>query len=84
MFSLIIWLVFGWIVGSIAEWLWPAAAADSRWQTIVIGAFGSVAGGLAGSILSGSPYRPAGFVLSVIGALACMYAWRRYNAGVAK
>lgn len=76
MLGILMWLVFGWIAGSIAEWLWPDAAAANRWQTIGIGIAGSVAGGLAGSIFTGSHYRPAGILMSVCGALACMYVWR--------
>lgn len=78
MLGIILWLVFGWIAGSIAEWLWPAAAADNRWQTIAVGMGGSIAGGLVGSIITGSHYQPGGLVLSVAGALLCMFVWRKY------
>ena len=42
MFTLIVWLVFGFIAGSVAEWLWPPAKPRSRFQTIAIGVAGSV------------------------------------------
>jgi hypothetical protein len=38
-----------------------------------------VAGGLAGSLVSGDHYRPAGLVLSVVGAVACMAIWRQLD-----
>lgn len=79
MLSLIIWLVFGFIAGSVAEWLWPEAKSSSRLQTIGVGVAGSVAGGLVGSIITGSAYRPAGFVFSVAGALLVMFVWRKLN-----
>lgn len=79
MISLVIWVVFGFFAGSVAEWLWPAAKAASRVQTIGIGVVGSIAGGLVGSIITGSSYRPAGFVFSVIGALLVMFVWRKLN-----
>lgn len=79
MLSLVIWLVFGLIAGSIAEWLWPEVRATSRLQTIGIGVAGSVVGGLLGSLVGGSPYRPAGFVLSVLGALVVMFIWKKFN-----
>jgi uncharacterized membrane protein YeaQ/YmgE (transglycosylase-associated protein family) len=79
MFSILIWLVFGFIAGSIAEWLWPPAQPHSRWVTIGTGVAGSVAGGLAGSLVSGSYYQPGGLVLSVVGAIACMWVWRKLN-----
>lgn len=79
MFSLIVWVIFGYIAGSIAEWLWPQAASSNRLQTIGIGVAGSIAGGLVGSIVTGSSYRPAGFVFSVLGALLVMFVWRKIN-----
>lgn len=80
MFSLVAWAVFGWIAGSIAEWLWPPAKPQSRWVTIATGVAGSIAGGLAGAIVSGDGYRPAGIVLSVVGAVACMAAYRKLES----
>jgi uncharacterized membrane protein YeaQ/YmgE (transglycosylase-associated protein family) len=79
MLQLVVWVVFGWIAGSIAEWLWPPAQPHAKWQTIAIGVIGSVAGGLAGSLVSGDHYRPAGIVLSVLGAVACMFVWRKLD-----
>lgn len=79
MIGLVVWLVFGWIAGSIAEWLWPPSVPHSRLQTIAIGVAGSVAGGIVGSVITGSNYAPAGLVLSVAGAVLCMFVWRKYN-----
>jgi uncharacterized membrane protein YeaQ/YmgE (transglycosylase-associated protein family) len=81
MFSILAWLVFGFIAGSIAEWLWPPAKPGGRWQTIAIGVAGSIAGGFAGSIVSGDSYSPAGLVLSVLGAIGCMWVWRKLDEG---
>lgn len=79
MISLLVWLVFGFLAGSVAEWLWPEAKSDSRLKTIGVGVAGSIAGGLVGSIITGSAYRPAGFVFSVVGALLVTYVWRKFN-----
>lgn len=79
MFQLVIWVVFGWIAGSVAEWLWPPTKPHAKWQTIAIGVAGSIAGGLAGSVVSGDSYRPAGLVLSVLGAIGCMAIWRKLD-----
>lgn len=79
MMQLVAWAVFGWIAGSIAEWLWPPKRPQQRWQTIAVGVLGSIAGGLAGSLASGDHYRPAGLVVSVIGAVACMAVWRQLD-----
>lgn len=79
MLSLLVWLVFGFLAGSAAEWLWPEAKSTSRLQCIGIGVAGSIAGGLVGSIITGSHYRPAGIVFSVVGALLVMFVWRKLN-----
>jgi uncharacterized membrane protein YeaQ/YmgE (transglycosylase-associated protein family) len=79
MFSILIWLVFGFIAGSIAEWLWPPATEPATPVPIVTHRECGWAGGLAGSLVSGSYYQPGGLVLSVVGAIACMWVWRKLN-----
>ena len=79
MISLLVWLVFGFLAGSAAEWLWPEIQTGSRLKTIGLGVAGSIAGGLVGSIITGSSYRPAGFVFSVVGAVLVMYVWKKLN-----
>lgn len=79
MFSILIWLVFGLIAGSIAEYFWPPAKPHSKWVTVGVGVAGSVVGGLVGSIVTGDYYQPAGLVLSVAGALLCMFVWNKFN-----
>lgn len=79
MFGLIVWVVFGLVAGMVAEWVFPPKAKHSKLHTILLGIAGSVAGGLAGAVVTGSSYQPAGFVLSVAGAIACQYAWNKYN-----
>lgn len=79
MLGIIAWVLFGWIAGAIAEWLWPPKVEHSRIQTIGIGVAGSIAGGLVGSIITGSHYAPGGLVLSVAGAILCMFVWRKYH-----
>lgn len=76
MLTILVWLVFGWIAGSIAEAICPPSSQSGRWQTIGTGVAGSVVGGIVGSALAGSHYRPAGIVSSVIGALALILATR--------
>lgn len=79
MLGIILWIVFGWVTGSIAEWLWPPATPSSRWQTIAVGVVGSIVGGVAGSLVSGDSYHPAGMVMSVVGAIACSAIWRKLD-----
>ena len=79
MIAIVCWLVFGWIAGTVAEWLWPPAAPRSKLVTIGIGVSGSVAGGLGGSVITGRYYAPGGLILSVAGALLCMFVYKKYN-----
>jgi uncharacterized membrane protein YeaQ/YmgE (transglycosylase-associated protein family) len=67
--GLIIWLVFGAIVGGIAKWLMPGRCPEGWVPTIVLGVIGSLAGGL--------PFgdAPAGLICSVIGACVVMYLY---------
>jgi uncharacterized membrane protein YeaQ/YmgE (transglycosylase-associated protein family) len=79
MIGIIAWVIFGWIAGGIAEWLSPPAAPHPKLQTIGIGIAGSVAGGIVGSVITGSHYAPAGFVLSIAGAVLVMFVWKKFN-----
>lgn len=76
MLAILSWVVFGWIVGHVAQWFVPADKGTPGWQTIGVGIAGSVVGGMAEAILYGEGYRPSGVVFSVIGAAACMAGYR--------
>jgi uncharacterized membrane protein YeaQ/YmgE (transglycosylase-associated protein family) len=84
MFTLLSWVVFGLIAGSIAEYLFPLKNKTGRWQTVCVGMAGSVLGGAAESILNGDGYRPAGFLISVVGAIACIWIWQQFDTKVTK
>ena len=70
----IIWsILVGFIVGLIARALLPSAQDMGFWATSLVGIGGSVVGGLIARIFSrprdGAFFHPAGFLLSVIGAI---------------
>lgn len=71
--SLLLWLVFGAIVGGIAKALMPGKCPDGWVMTIGLGLVGSLAGGL--------PFgdRPAGLIGSVIGAVVVMFVWSLWS-----
>jgi uncharacterized membrane protein YeaQ/YmgE (transglycosylase-associated protein family) len=71
--SLIMWAVFGAIVGGIARALLPSKLPTGWLPTIAIGCVGSIAGGLP----FGSG--PAGFVGSIIGAVVVLYLHRIWS-----
>jgi len=69
--SIIGWVVFGLIAGAIARFLHPGYEALGWGGTIVLGIVGSlVGGGLAYLLRLGtSPYEPAGWIMSIVGAI---------------
>jgi uncharacterized membrane protein YeaQ/YmgE (transglycosylase-associated protein family) len=71
--SLIMWAVFGAIVGGIARALLPSKLPIGWLPTIAIGCIGSIAGGL--------PFGtgPAGFVGSITGAVVVLYLHRMWS-----
>lgn len=72
--NLILWAVFGAIVGGIARSLLPSKLPAGWLPTIAIGCVGSIAGGL--------PFGegPAGLVGSIIGAVAVLYLHQLWSA----
>lgn len=78
----IIWtIIVGFIVGAIARWLMPGVDALGFWLTALLGIGGSIVGGIIASLLFRSPgggFRPAGFILSVLGAVILLWLYRHY------
>jgi uncharacterized membrane protein YeaQ/YmgE (transglycosylase-associated protein family) len=73
--SLLLFLVFGLVVGLLARALLPGKQSMGLIMTTVLGIVGSLLGGLVGSMFSGSEVTrltPAGIIGSVIGALAVL------------
>jgi uncharacterized membrane protein YeaQ/YmgE (transglycosylase-associated protein family) len=71
--SLVMWLIFGAVVGGVAKWIYPGKCPEGWMPTIGIGIVGSLAGGL--------PFgdAPAGLIGSVIGAVAVMFAYSLWS-----
>jgi len=78
----IVWMIIvGFIVGVIARWIYPGAIGLGFWATSVVGIIGSLVGGIIGAVLWRSPDRkihPAGFFLSVVGALVVLWLYLTY------
>ncbi len=76
MFSLIGIIIFGLIVGIVAKLLMPGNDPGGFFMTAIIGIVGSLIGGFLGRMLG--LYRegdPAGFIMSVIGAMVLLYVY---------
>ena len=77
----VLWsLIVGFVVGLIARAVVPGADKMGFFLTTVLGIVGSVAGGLVGRLVSrpeeGAKFHPAGFFLSIVGAIALLLIWR--------
>jgi uncharacterized membrane protein YeaQ/YmgE (transglycosylase-associated protein family) len=72
--SLIIFLIFGFIVGLIARAVMPGSQKMGIIRTTLVGAAGSFIGGLIGNLISGDALRlhSAGWIGSIIGAIVLM------------
>ena len=76
----IIWsIVVGFIVGLIARAVVPGAQHMGFLATSVLGIVGSLVGGLLGRLISkpreGATFHPAGFFLSIVGAIVLLLIW---------
>lgn len=79
--SLISWALFGLVVGLIARFLTPGADPKGCVVTILIGVAGSFVGGclsmlLRGRSLTDIDMHPAGFLMSIVGAVALLLLFR--------
>ena len=79
----ILWaIIVGFVVGLVARAIMPGAQHLGFIATTVLGILGSIVGGVIGAVISrpkqGSMFHPAGFILSIIGALLLLFLWIRY------
>ena len=80
----IIWsIIVGFIIGLIARAIIPGTDAMGFIATTVLGILGSLVGGFVGSLISkpaeGSKFHPAGFLMSIIGAIVLLLIWRQIH-----
>lgn len=77
----IIWyIIIGFIVGLLARFLFPGPVPMGFIMTVVVGIVGSIIGGLIARTFSkppaGTPFHPAGIILSIIGAIILIWILR--------
>jgi len=77
----VVWsIITGFIVGLIARAILPGADSLGFIATTVLCILGSLAGGFIGGLISrppeGSKFHPAGFLMSVVGAIVLLLLWR--------
>ena len=76
----IIWyIIVGFIIGLIAKTIMPGAQHLGFIMTTLLGIAGSIVGGFIARLFSkpepGSPFHPAGFIMSIIGAIILLFIW---------
>jgi uncharacterized membrane protein YeaQ/YmgE (transglycosylase-associated protein family) len=79
MLGFIWWLIIGLIAGALARLIMPGRDPMGIIATIILGIVGSIIGGLVGMAIWGSGgngFRPAGLILSIIGAIVVLWIWR--------
>jgi len=78
----IIWMIIvGFIVGLLARFFYPGAVALGFWMTTLLGIGGSLVGGVISSVIFKSAdgkFHPAGWILSIIGALILLYLYLNF------
>ena len=80
--SIIAWICFGGIVGAIARFLVPGEQPMSMFMTILLGIVGSFVGGFIGRLIwpvADGAISPAGWILSIIGAVIVVLVYVRLN-----
>jgi uncharacterized membrane protein YeaQ/YmgE (transglycosylase-associated protein family) len=82
MFQLIWYIIVGFVVGLIAQWIMPGASHFGFIGTTLVGIVGSVIGGFIARLFSkpadGALFHPAGFLMSIVGALVLLFILSRF------
>ena len=83
--DILLWLVFGLVVGIVAKFVMPGNDPGGMIVTIVLGIVGAMLGGWIGRLMG--LYRegePAGFVMAVVGAVVLLGLYRLVARGRAR
>jgi uncharacterized membrane protein YeaQ/YmgE (transglycosylase-associated protein family) len=77
MFGILGWILFGLIVGAVAKLIMPGNDPGGLVVTMLLGIVGAVVGGWMGRTLGFyGPGDPAGFLMSLVGAVALLAIYR--------
>jgi uncharacterized membrane protein YeaQ/YmgE (transglycosylase-associated protein family) len=72
------WLVAGLIIGALAKLVMPGNDPGGIIVTIMLGIVGAVVGGGAGRALGWyAPGQPAGWIMSILGAVVLLFLYRQ-------
>jgi uncharacterized membrane protein YeaQ/YmgE (transglycosylase-associated protein family) len=80
--DVLIWIVFGLVVGVVAKFVMPGRDPGGMILTVVLGIVGALLGGWIGRALGVyQPGQPAGFIMAVIGAIVVLAVYRLAFSG---
>ena len=83
--DILLWILFGLIVGIVAKFLMPGSDPGGIFITIILGIVGALLGGWIGRAMGlYQPGEAAGFVMSVVGAIVLLAIYRFAFAGRAR
>jgi uncharacterized membrane protein YeaQ/YmgE (transglycosylase-associated protein family) len=74
-------IIVGFIVGVLARFFYPGAVHMGFLMTVGLGIGGSIVGGVISSLIWKTPdgkFHPAGWIMSIIGALILLWAYINY------
>lgn len=77
--QIILFIIFGFIIGLIARALLPGKQSMGIVMTTLLGSVGSFLGGSLGSLIMGThvfDVRPAGIIGSILGALVVLFLYQ--------
>jgi uncharacterized membrane protein YeaQ/YmgE (transglycosylase-associated protein family) len=75
--SILLWILFGLIVGAVAKLIMPGKDPGGIIVTILLGIVGALLGGWLGQALGFyAPGEPAGFIMAVVGAIILLLLYR--------
>ncbi|MBI1735278.1 MAG: GlsB/YeaQ/YmgE family stress response membrane protein [Candidatus Rokubacteria bacterium] len=80
--DILLWIVFGLVVGIVAKFLMPGRDPGGIFITIILGIVGAMLGGWVGRVMGF--YRegePAGFLMAVVGAVIVLAIYRLVAPG---
>src|SRR5262245_3917647 len=81
--GIVSWCVFGLIIGAIARFVMPGRQHMGLLLTMVLGIVGSFAGGFVAMLFSGRSdwqVNPAGWIMSIVGALLVLFIYSKTAA----
>ena len=77
MMGLLGWAIFGLIVGALAKLVMPGKDPGGILVTMLLGIVGAVVGGYLGQALNlYQPGEPAGYIVSILGAIVVLFLYR--------